>query len=476
MISLSLDTQKKKTFIEKLFNFKPTRIIVGSFLFVILVGTVLLALPIASKNNESISLIDAFFTSTSAVCVTGLTVVNTAAHWSPFGKLVILFLIQIGGLGLMTIFTTVIIFTGRTITLRERLVIQQSFNQEDLTGMVRLARNVCIVTLLCEAIAALILGVWFIFGHNMPVINSLWFGIFHAVSGFCNAGFDIIGNSLENYISDPVVNIVIMLVIVLGGLGFAVWLDLIKAIKCIFKGGRFSFKALYDKLNLHSKVVLEVTLGLIVIGSIIFLVLEYNNPNTIGNLSFFEKGLASTFQSVTTRTAGFNTFNQANMEPASQCVNIVLMFIGGSPGGTAGGVKTVTVAVILLAIISVVRGHHDIEVHNKHITSYVLQKSLAVVFMNLSLIIISTIILSITEKAIPGFGFLDYLFETSSAVGTVGLTTGITPALSFLGKIIISICMFFGRLGPITVAVALTMRQYTGDNSIHYPEGKVLVG
>ncbi len=470
------NTQPRKSAFEKLFSLKPTRIIVCSFLFVILVGTVLLALPFASKDNLSVGLLDAFFTATSAVCVTGLTVVNTALHWSSFGKLVILVLIQIGGLGLMTIFTTIIIFTGRTITLRERLVIQQSFNQDDLTGMVRLARNVCIVTFLCEAVAALILGFWFFFRHEQPFFIGLWSGIFHAVSGFCNAGFDIIGNSMENYLTDPVVNTVIMLVIIFGGLGFTVWLDFIKTIKTVKGEGRLRFKTIFDRLSLHTKIVLELTLGLIVVGAVLFFIIEYNNPNTIGGLNIFNKGMASAFQSVTTRTAGFNTLNQANMEPASQFITIVLMFIGGSPGGTAGGVKTVTFSIILLAIISVVKGRNQIEVHNKHISSYLLQKALAVVMINLTLIIVATVILSITEKSIPGFGFLDYLFEVSSAVGTVGLTTGITPQLSVLGKFIICICMFFGRLGPITVAVALTMRQITGDNSIHYPEGRVLVG
>ncbi len=470
------NTQSRKSALERFFSLKPTRIIVCSFLFVILVGTILLALPFASRDNQSVGLLDAFFTSTSAVCVTGLTVVNTAMHWSAFGKMVILVLIQVGGLGLMTIFTTVIIFTGRTITLRERLVIQQSFNQEDLTGMVRLARNVCIVTFLCEAIAALILGLWFIFMHQQPVFFGLWSGLFHAVSGFCNAGFDIIGNSMESFVTDPVVNWVIMLVIIFGGLGFTVWLDLIKTVKTVKSEGRLSFKTVFDRLSLHTKIVLELTLGLIVLGALLFFIIEYNNPNTIGQMNVFDKGMASTFQSVTTRTAGFNTINQANMEPASQFITIVLMFIGGSPGGTAGGVKTVTFSIILLAIISVIRGRNQIEVHNKHIASYILQKALAVVMMNLTLISVATVILSITEKAIPGFSFLDYLFEVASAVGTVGLTTGITPELSVIGKLIICVCMFFGRLGPITVAVALTIRQITGDNSIHYPEGRVLVG
>ncbi len=457
---------------------ETTQIIVYGFLVVILIGALLLSLPIASKNGTSIGFLNAFFTSTSAVCVTGLVVVNTLAHWTTFGKVVILLLIQIGGLGFMTIFTTAVIFTGRKITLKERLVIQQSLNQDDLTGMVRLARNVVICTLVCEAVAALLLAVKFMVSYDYTFVSAVWKGIFHSISAFCNAGFDILSDEgLNPFVKDSFISFVIMGLIVLGGLGFTVWLDVLRVFEIARKDKNFNIPALFNKLTLHSKIVLKITLFLIAFGAVFFFFSEYNNPLTFGQLGFFDKITAAIFQSITPRTAGFNTVTQAALKPDAKFMTVILMFIGGSPGGTAGGVKTVTIGIILISVISVVKGKSTLETHNRSLPTYLLQKSLAVVIMNLTAVIFATMILSITEANMPiKTEFMDFLFEATSAVGTVGLTLGITPYLSFIGKIVICICMFLGRLGPITVAVALTIKQLTADKGIQYPEEKVIVG
>ncbi len=466
---------KIKAFVSKL---KTTQIIVYGFLIVILIGAFLLSLPIASNDGKSIGFLNAFFTSTSAVCVTGLVVVNTLEHWTLFGKVVILFLIQIGGLGFMSLFTTAIIFTGRKITLRERLVIQQSLNQDDLTGMVRLARNVVLLTFVFEFIAAVILFLKFFFTYDMPFKAAVFNGVFHSISAFCNAGFDVLSDSsLMPYVHDTIISITIMLLIILGGLGFTVWLDLLKTISSSKKDINFSLHSFWGRLSLHSRLVLEVSAFLIALGTVFFFAAEFNNELTLAPLNLFDKFIAALFQSVTPRTAGFNSISQSGLMPESQLMTIILMFVGGSPGGTAGGVKTVTFSIILLSVVSVVNGKNSIEIHKRSLPLSILQKSLAVVIMNLTVIIAATMILSITEAHTAFDGTLtDYLFEAASAVGTVGLTLGLTPYLSVMGKIVICICMFIGRLGPITVAVGLSIKQLTADKSILYPEEKVFVG
>ncbi len=458
---------------NKYFKTGTSQIIVFGFLLIILIGTALLDLPIASANGKSIGFIDALFTSASAVCVTGLVVVDSFSHWSNFGKLVIMLLIQIGGMGFMTVVTVMFIFIGKKITLKERLIIQESFNQSDLKGMVRMVKKVFFGTFLIEGVAALILAIRFYVIPGTSVFKAIGFGIFHSVSAFCNAGFDIIGSrSLADFVGDPVVNLVVILLIVIGGIGYSIWLDVIKAAPNLFKQ---SPKQTFIRFTLHSKVVLSSTAILIGFGMLFFLCSEFTNPQTFGPLGFFDKLWASLFQSVSPRTAGFFTVNQNNFSYGSKFMTIILMFIGGSPGGTAGGIKTVTFSVILISVYSIVKGRDTITAFDKSIPFIYLQKSLAVVIMNLSVIIISTMILSFTELK-SNFQFLDILFETTSATGTVGLTLGITSSLSQLGRLVIIVCMFIGRVGPITIAVALTEKQASTNNNIHYPEQKVLVG
>lgn len=459
---------------KKFFKLTASHIIAYSFLAVILIGAVLLSLPISSANGQGTNFIDALFTSTSAVCVTGLVVVNTMTYWSIFGKIVILTLIQIGGLGFMSLFTIVLIILGKKITLRGRILIQESFNLSTFKGMVMFLKKIVTATILIEGIGAIILSLRFIPEYGLK--DGIFKGIFHSISAFCNAGFDILGdNSLMDYSTDYIVNITIMLLIVIGGLGFSVLIDILKYAK-------YKLKKLRNKnvnffvMSVHSRLTLAITIILILIGAIVTFVIEYNNPKTIGNLELHQKMLSSVFQSVTLRTAGFDAIGQDSLNYGSKFLAILLMAIGGSPGGTAGGIKTVTIGVLILAVLAVIRGKECITVYKRSISFYTVQKSLAIIIMMMMLIFSFTIILTVTEKGLgTEYEFIDLLYEVVSALGTVGLSTGITSSLSTIGKFIIMLCMFIGRLGPITVVLALSFRKRKKIN-LHYPEEKILVG
>lgn len=460
---------------EKIFSLGPAHIITFSFLAIILIGTILLALPIASQNGQSVGILNAMFTATSAVCVTGLVVVNTLAHWTLFGKIVILMLIQIGALGFMSLFTSVLVFLGRKISLRGRILIQESFNLSSFKGMISFLRKIILGTFLIEGVCAIILSIRFIpeYGLKTGILN----GIFHSISAFCNAGFDILGEvSLIDYQSDYIVNITIMVLVILGGLGFSVWLDLLKYIKHLYQKFKFGRKEKFN-LSLHSKIVIYMTLILIMLGFLSTLLLEFNNPETIGNLRLDQKILVSLFQSVTLRTAGFDSIGQGQLTYGSKFVAIILMAIGGSPGGTAGGIKTVTIGVLFFTIASVIKGKDCITSFKKTISFHTVQKALTILVMMLTFIFFSTVLLSISEREnMYSYEFIDLLYETTSALGTVGLSTGITPSLSFFGRIIIMFCMFIGRLGPITAVLGLSFKKRSKKNVIHYPEEKIIVG
>lgn len=458
-----------------LFKFGPPHIIVFSFFIVILIGTFLLNLPISSQNGESIGFIDAMFTATSAVCVTGLVVVNTYYHWSLFGKIVILLLIQIGGLGFMSLFTIVLVFLGKKITLKGRILIQESFNLSTFKGMVMFLKKIIKVTFVIEGLGAIILSLRFIPEYGF--IGGVFRGVFHSISAFCNAGFDILGaNSLMPYSTDYVINITIMVLIILGGLGFTVLIDISKYVK--YKIAKFRKKKVeLFIMTAHSKLALTITAILILLGAILTFIIEYKNPETLLNLRFDQKILASMFQSVTLRTAGFDAIGQADLNYGSKFLAIILMAIGGSPGGTAGGIKTVTIGALVLAVISVIKGKDCITAFKKTISVSTIQKALSVIMMMMTLIFTATIILTMTEKGIgTQYEFIDILYEVASALGTVGLSTGITPSLSFIGKIVIILCMFIGRLGPITIVLALSFTKLNKKNVIHYPEEKIIVG
>lgn len=443
-----------KKHLDKL-ELNPPRFLVVGFGVLIVLGAILLSLPIASKNGESIGFINALFTSASAVCVTGLTVVNTAEHWSLFGHIVILILIQMGGLGFMTSATIMALLVGKKISLKERLIIREQLNQDSLSGLVRLTRYVIISTFIIEGIGALLLSTRFIpiFG----LIKGIWFSIFHAISAFCNAGFDIIGNSMMSFVGDFTVNLTICFLIIVGGLGFSVLIDI-------------SNKKNFNRLSLHSKLVLSITIALIAIGMLIIFIVERNNPDSLGGLSKGEKLLASFFQAVIPRTAGFNSVDISKIYDTTAFIMIILMFIGGSPGSTAGGIKTTTFGATLLTTLAVIKGDKDVVVFKRRINQQIINRSLAIVSIGLILILIVSVVLTITEES----SFLDILFETTSAFGTVGLTRGITPNLSNIGKLVITLTMYAGRVGPLTMAFAFAQRQK--QSLYRHSEENIIVG
>jgi trk system potassium uptake protein TrkH len=434
----------------------PYQILAMGFAGLILLGALLLTTPMASANGVRVGFIDALFTATSAVCVTGLVVVDTGTRFSLFGQMVVILLIQAGGLGIMTMATLMALVMGKKIQLRERLIMQEALNQLTMSGVVRLTLYIIKTTLVIEFIGGTILAY-----HWYKELGSqgIYYGYWHAISAFCNAGFDLFGGfrGLTDFVEDVTVNLVISFLIILGGIGFTVMAD-------VWNNRRFS------RFSLHTKVVIVTTLFLIAFGTLAIMVLEWNNPATLEPLSFHGKVLASYFQSVTPRTAGYNTLPLGEMASATLFLIIILMFIGASPGSTGGGVKTTTAGILVAAIWALIRGKEDVEMFQRRIAKGIVYKAFAVVFLAAALVIFVTMMLSITESE----PFLNILFEVVSAFGTVGLTTGITPSLTVSGKIWIIITMFAGRVGPVTLALALAMRQ--GRSLIQYPEGKVTIG
>lgn len=432
------------------------QILALGFLAVIIIGAVILSLPISSRSGEPTNFLDAIFTSTSAVCVTGLITLDTSTHWSTFGQTVIMALIEIGGLGFMSFTVLISLILGKKITLRERLVMQEAMNTFSIQGLVRMVKYVLIFTVSVQFFGALLLSTQFV--PEYGIIKGFFYSIFHSISAFCNAGFDLFGTSLVGYSNNTVVILVISALIIIGGLGFTVLLEL------------YDFKGI-KKLSLHAKIVIITTLILIFGGTLLMLLFEHKNPQTIADMNIKDKLLNSFFASVTPRTAGFNSISTSGMTLASKILTIFLMLIGGSPGSTAGGLKTVTCAILVLTVISVIRGREDTEVFGRRLTKEIVYKSFIIVFIGLSLVIGVTMILSYTEV---GASFIDLLYETSSALGTVGLTLGLTPNLSSLGKIFIMIMMYLGRVGPLTVMLALTRKRK--KSGYKYPEGKILIG
>ncbi len=458
----------------------PAQAMVLSFAGMILAGAGLLCLPFASVEGVEVGFLDALFTAVSANCVTGLVTYNTAATWTAFGKAVILVLIQLGGLGFFTVLSLALAVFRRRISLRNRLAVQATFNQDNMGDMGRLVKRVVKITLVAEATGAVLLALAFYVqpppGAHASLGNALVNGVFHAVSAFCNAGFDILGpDSLVPYAANPAVNAIIMALIVSGGLGFVVWTDMADGLHASRKK---SFRGWLAHLSVHSKMALVVTAFLILFGAAAFLAAEYNNPGTLGAMPLWEKVQAAFFQSVTLRTAGFNSIPQGNLTDASKFLSSLLMMIGGSPAGTAGGFKTVTLGVIAFTVFSLVRGRHDIEAFGRRLPLELLQKALTVFCLLIGIVLLSTFILCFTE-ANAGYPhtFMDLLFETASGAGTVGVSTGITPHLTSAGKVVLILCMFLGRLGPTTVAIALTYRhQGAGMGAASFPKEKVIIG
>ena len=442
-----------------------THIILFSFFIAVLLGAVLLSLPISSATGEWTPFVDALFTSTTATCVTGLVVVPTFSAWSTFGHIVILFLIQIGGLGVITVVSILAMMFHRKMGLSDRLLLQDAFNLNTLSGLSRFVKKVVLGTFLVEGIGALLYMTVFVpeFG-----LKGIWISVFTAISAFCNAGIDIIApDSLAGYVHNPIINLTTCLLIFFSGIGYIVWWDVIRVLKLRKKRKIKVLKA----LTLHSKIALATTLVLIFGGALCIFLFEYNNPQTMKDFTLYQKIQASFFQSVTTRTAGFFTVPQENLSNGSALVSVLLMFIGGSPVGTAGGIKTVTIAVVVAAAIAAIKNKKDVTMFNRTLSKEAISKAVAVICTSFFIMFMSTLLLS----AVTDASFLDILYETVSATATVGLTRNLTGSLNTVGKIIIIATMYFGRVGPISLAIALNLKKQN-PNIIKNPVEDISVG
>ncbi len=435
-------------------HFSSSQIIIFGFAGAIILGTILLMLPISSASNIMTPFSDALFTSTSAICVTGLVVHDTATHWSMFGQFVILLLIQIGGLGIVTLSVAMAMLAGRKIGLMQRSTLQDAISAPKVGGIVRLTGFILKTTFFIELLGAILLSTVFCSDFG---IKGLWLGVFHSVSAFCNAGFDLMGtvspfSSLTTYSAQPLINGVIMSLIIIGGIGFLVWEDV--------KTNKHHIK----KYRMQTKVVLSATLVLIIAPAIYFYFAEFND------LPVLERILNSLFQSVTTRTAGFNTADLTKISGISQVITIILMLIGGSPGSTAGGMKTTTASVLIFSAISVFRKKDNVECFGRRIADSTLKNAAAILLMYLVLFLMGGLIISGVEN-LP---LIDCLFEAASAIGTVGLTHGITPALGTISRIVLIGLMFFGRVGGLTLIFAALSR--TQQNISKKPQERITVG
>ena len=462
-----MELTKRPTKPKKAAKFAPstTQIIMLSFLGAILLGSALLVLPFSTKSGESVDYIDALFTAVSATCVTGLVTLPTVATWSVFGQIVILILIQIGGLGVITITAGLMVAIHRKMGLKDSQLLSDALNVSTLSGLAEFVKKMLLGTFIIEGVGALMYMIVFIpdFGAK-----GIWISIFNSVSAFCNAGIDIVAeNSLCNYATNPLVNVVTCLLIILGGLGYVVWWDIIRVLKDV---KRTKFRCVF-KLTLHSKIVLVSTFALILIGGVSILAFEYNNPLTLKNYNFFDKMQIAFFQSITTRTAGFATLPQENLTNASSIICIILMFIGGSPVGTAGGIKTVTIVVLFATTIATVRGKNEVTLFQRNLSKQVTRKAVAVAFSSFIIVALSTILLSLSTDA-PA---LDVVFETVSATATVGLSRNLTSSLNVWGKLILSATMYFGRIGPISLATSFNLKK-ENINIIKNPTEDVRLG
>lgn len=443
------------------------QIILGGFLGVILLGSVILMLPICSADGNFTPFIDALFTATTSVCVTGLVTVSTASHWSGFGQLIVLLLIQFGGLGIISLMISILMLAHERIGLKNRIIIQESYGLERMGGTVSWIKKVIKGTFVVEFIGFLC---------YLPVlvpekgIHGIWDSLFLSISAFCNAGMDTLGeNSLANYVGNYWVNFVTMALIILGGLGFVVWWEVI-AILRMRKNTKRSLPSLIKKSSLHFKLVMTMTISLIVIGWIVVLIFDYNNPETLAKLTFPQKLVAALFQSVTTRTAGFYTVSQPGLSSSSSVVCMLLMLIGGSPCGTAGGVKTVTVALLILAVMAEARGFGETRVYHRSITLTNIRKAIAIILYSLTILFVCSVILLAVEST----SLENILYEATSAMGTVGLSKDLTPSLHFAGKCIIIFIMYCGRIGPITLVTYFFNKG--GNDQAHYPDETIFLG
>ena len=439
---------------KKTIKLSTTQLILLSFIIAILIGSLLLWLPISTQSGESVPYIDALFTATTATCVTGLVTVPTYSTWSVFGQIVILLLIQIGGLGIITVLSGITVALNRRMKLKDSRLIGDAFNLNSLEGLGKFVKKVILGTFIVEGAGALLYMTVFVPEYGA---RGIWISVFTSVSAFCNAGIDIIGeSSLIPYATHPLINAVTCALIILGGIGYIVWWDLLRVFKDVRTQGTGCFK----RLTLHSKIVLSSSVVLILVGGALIFAFEFSNPLTIGNMSLFDKLQVSLFQSVTTRTAGFASVPQENLTNGSACVSLLLMFIGGSPVGTAGGIKTVTFVVLAVTAYTVIKGRNEVTLFNRSIPLQATRKAVAVMMTSFAIMVISTVSLA----AVTDASALDIIYETVSATATVGLTRNLTPFLNTVGKMIVICTMYLGRIGPISLAIAFTYHKEIVNN------------
>lgn len=446
---------------------RPVQVILLGFLITIFAGSILLALPIATQSGQATPYIDALFTATTSVCVTGLIVETTMTHWNIFGQAVIILLVQIGGLGVITITTGMFFMLRKRITLGNRMLIQESMGLNTMTGLVPLVKKILIGTGIIEGIGAVLYATQYV--PEFGIGYGIWAAIFNSISAFCNAGMDIVrDDSLRSYVTNPVMNFTTMGLIILGGLGFVVWKDLWQGLKKIVKD-KVPVKRTIQQWRFQTKIVLSITSFLILFGTILIFLFEYHNPATMESLSLPQKIQASLFQSVTTRTAGFETVAQAALTDASSLVSMFLMIIGGSPTGTAGGVKTVTFAILVFCVLSVAKQEESITLFKRRVPQNLLSKALAIIVINLIVLMTSVLLLLVFDHGT----FMDSCYECVSALATVGLTKGLTPNLTIAGKVIIIITMYLGRVGPISMAIGFS--QKNKKKMVMYPEQDLIL-
>lgn len=451
------------------FNYlSPSQKIAGSFAFVIVTGAILLSLPIANQDGRFFPFLDALFMATSATCVTGLAVVAPVQQFTLFGQLVLLVLIQIGGFGLMTIVAAFILGVGKRLSIKNKIAMRAILNHDYMLDFRKFLLRIFKYTVIVEGSGAVLLSLVFIPEYGF--IHGGYIALFTSISAFCNAGLDVIGaSSLVDYVNNPIVNIVVMLLIIVGGLGFVVYFDIRDKFSKV-KRLNFSFRNFLAHLSIQTKIVLLTTALLIFIPATIFMFVEYNNPDTIGNLSFPSKVMASLFSSVTLRTAGFSTLDFGSFYGPSHFIMVIGMFIGGSPGGTAGGIKTTTLAVLALFVICNIREDEKTNIFKRSISTETIIRATTVFTINLVVLFSGIFLLLVFTD----FEFLSVLFESASALATVGLSFGITPYLNSIGKLVIIMLMYVGRIGIITFIVSWLGKEK--KKSVDYAEGNIMIG
>ncbi len=454
--SFALKTYKG-AFFDKLSD-NPPVLVLFSFFVAIFLGSLMLMLPAATVSGEETSLLGALFTSTSATCVTGLIVYNTGTHFTLFGQLIILFLIQIGGLGIMTISSAFAVMLGQKLSLKRESLIQNVVGESSKIDMISLVRSILIVTIIFEFIGAVILYFTFISQMYSPN-RAIYHSVFHSISAFCNAGFSLYQNSFMGFKSNFNINFVITSLIILGGIGFPVMVDIRRTILNKFR---------ISRLYLHSKIVLTCTITLLILGAIAFFISEYNNE--MKGFNFLDRLYTSYFQSVTTRTAGFNTIDTANLSKGSILTSTLLMFVGASPGSTGGGVKTTALVVVFVSVLAMFRGNRDVNIFKRKVSEGIIKRVMALVAASITFLTVMIFLLLLIEK----FSFEQTVFEAFSAFGTVGLSMGITPLLSSAGKLIIILLMYLGRVGPLTLIFAISASSV--KSNFTYIEGKISIG